>query len=86
VSLTIYPGELVCFGATAPARHDLHSIIGLTPAPRRHPFRWNKIARLEAEQSPARNVLVPQGEDLPEPHRSGNQIALMAGRNGYPVE
>jgi branched-chain amino acid transport system ATP-binding protein len=93
VSLTIYPGELVCFlGRNGAGKTTtLHSIIGLTP-PLRGDIRLGgtTIARLQAEQIARQGImLVPQGRRIfPNLTVQENlQIALMqAGRNGHPVE
>jgi ABC-type branched-subunit amino acid transport system ATPase component/branched-subunit amino acid ABC-type transport system permease component len=93
VSLTIYPGELVCFlGRNGAGKTTtLHSIIGLTP-PLRGDIRLGgtTIARLQAEQIARKGImLVPQGRRIfPNLTVQENlQIALMqAGRNGHPVE
>jgi len=92
VSLTIYPGELVCFlGRNGAGKTTtLHSIIGLTP-PLRGDIRFGgtAIARLQAEQITRQGImLVPQGRRIfPNLTVQENlQIALMqAGRNGHPV-
>jgi branched-chain amino acid transport system ATP-binding protein len=92
VSLTIYPGELVCLlGRNGAGKTTtLHSIIGLTP-PLRGDIRFGgtAIARLQAEQIARQGImLVPQGRRIfPNLTVQENlQIALMqAGRNGHPV-
>ena len=92
VSLTIYPGELVCLlGRNGAGKTTtLHSIIGLTP-PLRGDIRFGEmaIARLQAEQIARQGImLVPQGRRIfPNLTVQENlQIALMqAGRNGHPV-
>ena len=93
VSLTIYPGELVCLlGRNGAGKTTtLHSIIGLTP-PLRGDIRFGgtQIARLQAEHIARHGImLVPQGRRIfPNLTVQENlQIALMqAGRNGHPVE
>jgi ABC-type branched-subunit amino acid transport system ATPase component/ABC-type branched-subunit amino acid transport system permease subunit len=93
VSLTIYPGELVCFlGRNGAGKTTtLHSIIGLTP-PLHGDIRFAgaQIARLQAEHISRRGImLVPQGRRIfPNLTVQENlQIALMqAGRNGHAVE
>jgi ABC-type branched-subunit amino acid transport system ATPase component/ABC-type branched-subunit amino acid transport system permease subunit len=92
VSLTVYPGELVCLlGRNGAGKTTtLHSIIGLTP-PLRGGIRFGgtAISQLQAEQISRQGImLVPQGRRIfPNLTVQENlQIALMqAGRNGHPV-
>ena len=92
VSLTVYPGELVCLlGRNGAGKTTtLHSIIGLTP-PWRGEIRFGgeAIARLQPEQISRKGImLVPQGRRIfPNLTVQENlEIAFMqAGRNGHPV-
>jgi branched-chain amino acid transport system ATP-binding protein len=92
VSLTVYPGELVCFlGRNGAGKTTtLHSIIGLTP-PQRGEIRFGgaAIGRLQPEQISRQGImLVPQGRRIfPNLTVHENlQIALMqAKRSGQPV-
>jgi branched-chain amino acid transport system ATP-binding protein len=92
VSLTVYPGELVCFlGRNGAGKTTtLHSIIGLTP-PQRGEIRFGgtAIGHLQTEQISRQGImLVPQGRRIfPNLTVQENlQIALMqAGRNGHPL-
>ena len=92
VSLTVYPGELVCLlGRNGAGKTTtLHSIIGLTP-PWRGEIRFGgeAIARLQPEQISRKGVmLVPQGRRIfPNLTVQENlEIAFMqTRRNGHPV-
>jgi ABC-type branched-subunit amino acid transport system ATPase component/ABC-type branched-subunit amino acid transport system permease subunit len=92
VSLTVYPGELVCLlGRNGAGKTTtLHSVIGLTP-PLRGDIRFGgtAIARSQAEQISRQGImLVPQGRRIfPNLTVQENlQIALMqAGRNRHPM-
>jgi branched-chain amino acid transport system ATP-binding protein len=92
VSLTVYPGELVCLlGRNGAGKTTtLHSIIGLTP-PSTGEIRFGgaAVARLQAEQISRKGVmLVPQGRRIfPNLTVQENlDIAFMqAKRNGHPV-
>jgi len=92
VSLTVYPGELVCFlGRNGAGKTTtLHSIVGLTP-PQRGEIRFAGAAttRQQPELISRQGVmLVPQGRRIfPNLTVQENlQIALMqARRNGTPV-
>jgi branched-chain amino acid transport system ATP-binding protein len=92
VSLTVYPGELVCLlGRNGAGKTTtLHSIIGLTP-PWRGEIRFGgeAIARLQAEQISRKGImLVPQGRRIfPNLTVQENlEIAFMqVRRNGHPV-
>jgi ABC-type branched-subunit amino acid transport system ATPase component/ABC-type branched-subunit amino acid transport system permease subunit len=92
VSLTVYPGELVCLlGRNGAGKTTtLHSIIGLTP-PLRGDIRFGgtAIARAQAEHISRKGImLVPQGRRIfPNLTVQENlQIALMqAAKNGHPV-
>jgi branched-chain amino acid transport system ATP-binding protein len=92
VSLTVYPGELVCLlGRNGAGKTTtLHSIIGLTPSQRGEVrFGGTAIGQLQAEQISRQGImLVPQGRRIfPNLTVQENlQIALMqAARNGHPV-
>jgi ABC-type branched-subunit amino acid transport system ATPase component/ABC-type branched-subunit amino acid transport system permease subunit len=92
VSLTVYPGELVCLlGRNGAGKTTtLHSIIGLTP-PERGEIRFGgaAIGQRQAEQISRQGLmLVPQGRRIfPNLTVQENlQIALMqAARNGHPL-
>lgn len=92
VSLSVYPGELVCFlGRNGAGKTTtLHSIIGLTP-PQRGEIRFGgtAIARQQPEQISRQGImLVPQGRRIfPNLTVHENmQIALMQARkSGQPV-
>jgi len=92
VSLTVYPGELVCLlGRNGAGKTTtLHSVIGLTP-PQRGEIRFGgtTIGHLQPEQISRQGImLVPQGRRIfPNLTVQENlQIALMqAGHNGHPV-
>jgi ABC-type branched-subunit amino acid transport system ATPase component len=92
VSLTVYPGELVCLlGRNGAGKTTtLHSIIGLTQ-PWRGEIRFGgeAIARLQPEQISRKGImLVPQGRRIfPNLTVQENlEIAFMhVRRNGHPV-
>ncbi len=90
VSLTVYPGELVCLlGRNGAGKTTtLHSIIGLTPAVARRdsiPRRVDRPPPARADQPKGHHAGPAGPPDLPEPHGSGEpRNRLHAGRAERP--